>query len=155
MPAVSPPSISIGNLTANETKHVSLNCTVSGHPSPSVTWFKAGKLLETKVLSSLSECSSRLNDFYLHVYASELGKPRTHSLVICNANYHNSGWYTCKARNGINETDGKAYLNVQGTMGYISTIHVTRDIFISQLRKNLLFCSLTWLSLRRRPRYHT
>ena len=120
--AVSPPSVIIANLTTNETNHVSLNCTVSGHPSSIITWFKEGTLLKTlDTLPSLSDCSSRVSGYYLYVYPAAMGKPRTHSLVLCNTRLYNTGWYGCKAKNSIGEDDGQAYLNVQGTI-YISYI---------------------------------
>ena len=80
------------SLVVNETGAASFQCKVKGNPTPEVTWLKHNSsLLATKrIMQSRG------------------------SLVIRNVTLHDSGMYTCKARNILGETSSSATLTVQG-----------------------------------------
>ncbi|XP_068701952.1 uncharacterized protein [Montipora foliosa] len=84
---VSPPV----SLVVNETGEASLQCEVQGNPTPEVTWLKHNSsLLATK----------------------RIMKSRG-SLMIRDVTSHDSGMYTCKARNILGEMSSSATLTVQ------------------------------------------
>ncbi|XP_068719306.1 uncharacterized protein [Montipora capricornis] len=79
------------SLVVNETGAASFQCKVKGTPTPEITWLKDNSsLLATKrIMQSRG------------------------SLVIRNVTSHDSGMYTCKARNILGETSSSATLTVQ------------------------------------------
>ena len=85
---VSPPV----SLVVNETGEASLQCEVEGNPTPEVTWLKRNSsLLATKRIMKLRG-----------------------SLMIRDVTSHDSGMYTCKARNILGVMSSSATLTVQG-----------------------------------------
>lgn len=123
---ITPPAITFESQTVNESTHVTLTCTVSGYPLPTVQWYKNGQLISTHhSLQSVNDCAIRKRNryYYLENFSPvEPGKARTRTVVICEAKHTDSGLYMCLATNIGGDANKTAYLDVLGTYSLIINV---------------------------------
>uniref|UniRef100_A0A3B3QBI9 Ig-like domain-containing protein n=1 Tax=Paramormyrops kingsleyae TaxID=1676925 RepID=A0A3B3QBI9_9TELE len=86
------------NVTVTEGESVTLECQISGHPTPTIMWFREDYRIESSV------------DFQI---TYETGYAR---LVIREAFAEDSGRFTCTATNQAGTVSTSCYLLVKGKM---------------------------------------
>ena len=114
------------NITINETDRIELWCFATGHPQPSISWYRRNDTLN--------------RNRYLTLISKTPGQS---GLIITHSSYErDDGIYTCKAFNGvanlINATESiNVTVNIQGKLG--CTLHCVTICYFLQVLPVLNF----------------
>ena len=92
----------------NETNPVTFQCTTTGIPTPSITWYRDGAIL-------LPSKDSRITNFSKQLMLFSGLYQVTQSLTINTTTDHDSGNYSCVANNTVSSDTATFELKVQGT----------------------------------------
>ena len=91
----------------NETNPVTFQCTATGVPTPSITWYRNGTIL-------LPSKDSHITIFIKQLFSSGLYQV-IQSLTINTTTDHDSGNYSCMGNNTVSSDTATFELIVQGT----------------------------------------
>ena len=137
LPQIITPAI---NFTVNEDNSVTLNCSASGIPAPTISWFRVDQNGSATSITDarFSISPSQVNDSYKLSDSRGTGFLVTSRLTVSTTQDADSGQYQCQAENDVGNTTREFELVVQS-----KSVIVGRFARICHVNNHKVMCFFT------------